>query len=34
MRRGRLLLVLSNLALFAGWLHQLRPYGNTWSDGH
>jgi hypothetical protein len=35
MRRGRLLLLLGNVALFAGWVAKFRPNGvNTWSDGH
>jgi hypothetical protein len=35
MRKGRLLLLLGNIALFAGWISQFRPHGfSTWSDGH
>jgi hypothetical protein len=34
MRRGRLLYLLSSVALFAGWLSQLRNHVGTWSDGH
>ncbi len=34
MRRGQILLVLANVALFAGWLHQFRNGISTWSDGH
>jgi hypothetical protein len=35
MRRGRLLYLLGNVALFAAWLSQFHPRGvKTWSDGH
>ena len=35
MRRGRLLLLLGNMALLAALLGKFRPYGgHTWSDGH
>ena len=37
MRRAQILLLLSNLALFGGWIHKfLPPRGgiDTWSDGH
>jgi len=35
MHRGRLLLLLGNMALLAALLGRLRPSGgHTWSDGH
>jgi hypothetical protein len=34
MRRGRLLFLFSNVALFAGGLHHIFSRGGTWSDGH
>ena len=35
MRRGRLLFLLANAALFAGWLHPfVANRVGTWSDGH
>jgi hypothetical protein len=34
MRRGRLLYLLGNLALFAAWIGHFRGHGSTWSDGH
>jgi hypothetical protein len=34
MRRGRLLLLLTNVALFAGGLHHILNRVGTWSDGH
>jgi hypothetical protein len=35
MRRGRFLLLLSNVALFAAWFSKFQPHGfHTWSDGH
>jgi len=36
MRRGRLLFLFANVALFAGWIHELlgRNGISTWSDGH
>jgi hypothetical protein len=34
MRRAKLLLLLTNLALLAAMLGKLHPKLNTWSDGH
>jgi hypothetical protein len=34
MRRGRLLFLFSNVALFAGWTHYILNRVGTWSDGH
>ena len=34
MHRGRMLLVLANLALIAAWLGKLHGPTGTWSDGH
>jgi|KBSMisStaDraftv2_1062788.scaffolds.fasta_scaffold214833_2 hypothetical protein len=34
MRRGRLLFLLSNVALFTGWLKFVFNHAGTWSDGH
>ena len=34
MNRGRMLLLLGNLALIAAWLGRFRPRHDTWSDGH
>jgi hypothetical protein len=35
MRRGRLLILCTNVALFAGWLQfVVKSFGGTWSDGH
>ena len=34
MHRGRMLLLLANLALIAAWLGRFHPRRNTWSDGH
>jgi hypothetical protein len=33
MRRGKMLLLLGNLALLAAWLGKFHPR-KTWSDGH
>ena len=33
MYRGRMLLLLANLALIAAWLGKFH-HGKTWSDGH
>jgi hypothetical protein len=34
MHRGRMLLLLANLALLAAWLGRFHPSKHTWSDGH
>ena len=34
MRRGRLLFLAANVALFGGWLQQVLHHVGTWSDGH
>jgi hypothetical protein len=34
MHSARLLMLLTNLALFAGWVGKVKHFGPTWSDGH
>jgi hypothetical protein len=34
MHRGRMLLLLANLALIAAWLGRFNLRRDTWSDGH
>lgn len=34
MHRAKLILILANLALFAGMIGKVRNLGTTWSDGH
>ncbi len=34
MHRGRMLLLLANLALIAAWLGRFHRPSHTWSDGH